>query len=60
VYVAVQTLEIDFHPELGETITIEPTFSLEDFTCQFPNRMITELESLESDAQSSVERPRGG
>jgi hypothetical protein len=60
---AVDQLPLIYAPELGETVEIEPSFSLEDFTCMYPNRMLMpdrHGEQLEDADDPPVgDRPRG-
>jgi hypothetical protein len=55
---AVELLDIVYEPEKGETLKIEPSFALEDFTCQFPNRMLPPGDA-DGEDDTAYERPRG-
>ena len=59
---AIDQLPLIFEPELGETVVIQPSFALEDFTCMYPNRMLLPDHDLEGDADDDPgvsDRPRG-
>ncbi len=55
---AVDQLPLIYEPDLGDTVRIEPSFSLEDFTCMYPNRMLVPQADVEDD-DPGIDRPRG-